>query len=332
VAKRKRASYGALGLVRRPAYLVSACALAILVAWPLFIHEEFYVHVATLILLYSIGAASLHLILRTGHLSLGHAAFMGIGAYTSVLAMMRLNLPYPLAVLSAALVSGLIALAIGPVILRLRGVYFVLVTFMFGEVVRLLFVNWTGLTGGSNGIYQIPAPHPILTANSGFYYYYLALAAAFLSVGIIGRILRSEIGRAIDSIGDGERLAESSGVPVLRFKVMAFVIGSVLVAVQGSLGAHFIRYISPLSYTFTESLNFVVINVVGGMHSLVGTLIGTAFVISLPEFLRQWVEYQRVLYGVILIVVLLFLPTGLVGLGGRIRAFLKGQTPGRGVS
>ena len=204
--------------------------LIILVLWPAVFAEKFYIHIATLVLLYSIGASSFHLILRTGQLSMGHAAFLGLGAYASVLTVMKLHWPYPLALL-----------------------------------------------------------------------------------------LRSEVGRAFDAVREGDSLAESTGVPVLRTKVLAFVIAAAMIGMQGSLAAHYIRYISPLSYTFGESLMFVVINVVGGINTLAGAVIGTVFLVPLPEFLRSMVEYQWVLYGVILVVIMAFAPGGIVGVWNDVR-------------
>lgn len=289
-----------------------------LVVWPLFVTEVFFTYIATLVLLYTIGAASLHLVLRIGHLSLCHAAFMGLGGYTSALLTTRLGWPFVPAFLMSALVPAAVALAVGPIVLRLRGVYFVLITFTFGEVVRLVFNEWQSLTGGADGIFRIPPPHPLLADKRA--YYYFALVMAVLCVGIVARLLTSQTGRYVDAIREGERLAQSSGVPILRFKVMIFCIACGLVGVQGSLLAHYIHFIAPGSFTFNESLNLLVMNVIGGMANLAGPLIGAAFLTALPELLRGWVELQRLLYGVILILVMLFVPGGLIELGRRMMA------------
>jgi branched-chain amino acid transport system permease protein len=289
-----------------------------LVVWPMFVHEVFFTYIGTLVLLYTIGAASLHLILRTGHLSLCHAAFMGLGGYASALLTTRLGWPFVPALLASAAVPAAIALVVGPILLRLRGVYFVLVTFTLGEVVRLVFTEWQSLTGGADGIFRIPPPFPFLADKRA--YYYFALIMATVCVGIVARILSSQTGRYIDAIREAERLAQSSGVPVLRFKVMIFAIACGLVGVQGSLLAHFITFIAPSAYTFNESLNLLVMNVIGGMGALTGPLIGAAFLTALPEFLRGWVELQRVLYGVVLMLVMLFVPGGLIEIGRRMLA------------
>jgi branched-chain amino acid transport system permease protein len=304
--------------LRRTRWVWLAALAAGLLVWPLFVTEVFFTYIATLVLLYTIGASSLHLVLRIGHLSLGHAAFMGLGGYTSALLSTRLGWPFVPAFVASGLVAAAVALVVGPIVLRLRGVYFVLITFTFGEVVRLVFNDWQSLTGGADGIFRIPPPHPLLADKRA--YYYFALVMATLCVGFVARLLASQTGRYVDAIREGERLAESSGVPILRFKVMIFAIACGLVGLQGSLLAHYIHFIAPGSFTFNESLNLLVMNVIGGMGNLAGPLIGAAFLTALPELLRGWVELQRVLYGTVLILVMLFVPGGLAELGRRMIA------------
>ena len=303
-------------------WLAAAAAAAFLLVWPLLVEDAFFTHMATLVLLYSIGAASLHLVVRIGHLSLCHAAFLGLGGYASALLTTRLGWPFLPAFVASGLVPAAVALVLGPILLRLRGVYFVLITYSFGELVRLVFVEWQSLTGGSDGIFRIPPPHPALLTSRAYYYFALAMAA--LCVGFVARLLASPAGRFIDAIRESERLARSSGVPVLRFKVMVFALACGLVGLQGSLLAHFIHYVSPGAYGFAESLNFLVINVIGGMGSLAGPLVGTVFLVSLPELLRGWVQYQRLLYGVVLMAVILYVPGGLAGIGKRTLELIPG--------
>ncbi len=302
-----------------------ACGVTLL-GWPLVLARDFYVHVAILVLINVIGALSLNLLMRAGLLSFAHSAFMAIGAYTSVLGMMRLNLPFPVAFLAAGVVPGIIALGIGPILLRLTGVYFVLVTFSLAEIVRLIFVNWISLFGGSNGIYGVPGaslvlPGLALPVTSKVANYYLALAVAVPAVLLVARICASEMGRALETISENELLAESLGVPTVRVKVLAFVVGAVLVGFAGSLYAHYIRYISPGDFTFRVSLDLIVINVVGGTRSIAGPLASAVLIVTLPELLRRAVEYQWILYSLILILVLAFLPEGIAGLPGRLRGW-----------
>lgn len=294
-----------------------ALVLLFLVGWPLFAPNPFLFTIATFIVLNAIGATSLHLIIRTGHISLGHAAFMGVGAYCCVLSVMKFGIPPALGLVIGMAGSASLAFLIGPVVLRLTGKYFVLVTFLLGEIIRMVFVEWGSVTGGSNGISGVPPLHPSLASPIATYY--VCLAASVACVALCARILSSEVGRTIDSVREAEKVAECSGVPVIRLKVIVFVLACALVGLQGGLLAFFLHYIDPTSFSMVESLNLVVMNVVGGMYSLGGPLIGTVFIVALPELLRGYVELQRVFFGIILIVVMAALPGGMVEIFGRIR-------------
>ncbi len=260
----------------------------------------FLVSVGTVVALNVIGATSLHLVIRTGNVSLAHAGFMGVGGYAATATVTQLGWAFPLDILAAMVVPGLLALVIGPLLLRLQGKYFVLVTFLLGEILRLVFLQWRSVTGGANGIFGIPAAAASFATSAGFYW--LALGSALLCTGVVFRVLGGETGRVIASVRDGERLAQCAGIPVLRVKAAVFVLACALVGVQGGLTAHYLQYIDPGAFTSVQSLGFVVMNVVGGMRSLLGPLVGTAFMLTLPELLRGYVEMQQVIFGAILIV------------------------------
>jgi branched-chain amino acid transport system permease protein len=297
--------------IRPPAAVLVLLAAAL----PLLGVNEFLVNVGTIAALNIIGATSLHLIIRTGHVSLGHAGFMGIGGYTATLTLMRLGWPFPLDLLAGAAAPALLAMLIGPVLLRLQGKYFVLVTFLLGEILRLAFVQWASLTGAANGIFGVPAPAEIFATSEGFYW--LAFGTAALCTAFVARLLSGETGRVIDSVRDGERLAQCAGIPVLQVKVSAFVLGAALVGIQGGLTAHYLHYIDPGAFTSVQSLAFVVMNVIGGMRSLLGAVVGSLFMVTLPELLRGYVEMQQVMFGTILIIVMAAVPGGLVELASR---------------
>jgi branched-chain amino acid transport system permease protein len=295
----------------------------VVLGWPWLTDDRFLHHVGVLICLTSIAAASLHLIIRTGHVSLCHMAFVAFGAYGSTLTVMNLGLPWPVGLLAGTALAAAVAAVIGPIVLRLTGKYFVLITFLMGEVVRMAIVESSGLTGGSNGIFNVPPPYPFLLSNRA--YYYFALVFAVLSVGFCARLLTSEFGRAIESIREGERLAECSGVPVIRFKVTVFIIACALAGMTGSLQAHYIKFVGPDAYSGFQSLNLVVMNVIGGMSSLVGALLGTVFMVTLPELLRGYVNVQQIMFGFILFATMAFLPGGLIELGRRLRSFWRSR-------
>jgi len=300
--------------------MLGVLAAIVLLGWPWLTDDKFLHHVGVLICIMSIAACSLHLIIRTGHVSLCHTAFMAFGAYGSTLTVMRLGMPWLVGLLAGIALAAAVAAVIGPIVLRLTGKYFVLITFLMGEVVRMAIVENAGLTGGSNGIFDVPPPYPFLLSNRA--YYYFALGFAVLGVGFCERLLTSEFGRAMDAIREGERLAECSGVPVIRFKVAVFVIACGLAGMAGSLQAHYIKFVGPDAYSGFQSLNLVIMNVIGGMTSLAGALLGTVFMVTLPELLRGYVNLQQIMFGAILFATMAFLPGGLIEAGRRLHAVL----------
>jgi len=311
---------------RATKHVLSVAAAVFLLGWPLLTDDKFLHHVGVLIMLTSISAASLHLIIRTGHVSLCHAAFMAFGAYGSVLTVMRLGMPFPVGLLVGMGAAALLAAVIGPIVLRLTGKYFVLITFLFGEVVRMAIVENMELTGGSNGIFNVPPPHPVFLSNLN--YYYLALAFAVLGVGLCARLLSSEFGRAMNSMRESDRLAECSGVPVIRFKVIVFIIACALAGMSGALMAHYNKVISPENFSGLISLNLVVMNVIGGMSSLAGALIGTVFMVLLPELLRGYVNLQQIMFGAVLFATMAFMPGGIIEAARRVAAWVRKRQPG----
>lgn len=302
------------------------------ILWP----DEFYLNVIISTYLNIILAVSLNLIIKTGKLSLAHAAFMGIGGYTSALTIMRLEFPFLVALVASGLVATAIALLVGRLLLRLKGVYFVLVTFAFGEVVRLFFVNLVEPFGGATGIINIPPPKITIVPGytvailSKFSYYYLVLLVMLMTVFLIRRLSQSSIGKAMDCTRETEHLAEFTGIDTFQCKMIAFGVGGFFAGLAGSLFAHYYRYISPESFTFWESVNLIVINVVGGMGGIAGPILGSIFLVPLPEFLRGFVEYQRVLYGLILVLTLWFMPTGMLGVLNQILDWVKTKKAGKG--
>ncbi|MGA2956279.1 MAG: branched-chain amino acid ABC transporter permease [Thermodesulfobacteriota bacterium] len=299
------------------------------ILWP----DEFYLNVIISTYLQIILAVSLNMIIKTGKLSIAHAAFMGIGGYTSALAVMRLGLPYLLALPLSGLMGACIAILVGRLLLKLQGVYFVLVTFAFGEVIRLFFVNLVEPFGGPTGIINIPPPKitvfpgTTFTILSKVSYYYLVLLVMLITLFLIQRIYQSSIGKAMDCTRETEHLAEFTGINTFQQKMFAFAAGGFFAGLAGSLFAHYYRYISPESFTFWESVNLIVINVVGGMGGITGPILGSIFLVPLPEFLRGFVEYQRVLYGLILILTLWFMPAGMLGVLNKILDWMKARKP-----
>src|SRR5690606_31068265 len=221
---------------RRLILIVSAIVFAALVAIPSFVSNQFYLHMLTLTFYNAIFVVSFGLISRTGNLSLGHAAFAGVGAYVSALLAINFGVDPLLSIPIGAVVAGLLAWGIGAAILRLRGVYFVLVTFLFGQVFTLVMIDAREITGGANGIVGIPSLKMFgQSFTSVQNYYYVMLAGAALVVLFVWALLRSPIGRALSSVEENPVLAEAVGINTRRAQTLAFALGSGLAGFGGGL-------------------------------------------------------------------------------------------------
>lgn len=293
-------------------------ALLALVPW---LSGSFILHLAILTCLNILVVNGLAVIERSGQLSFGHAAFGAIAAYASVILSTQLNFNILLASLIGIALSALAAFLLGRVILRLKGVYFVLVTFSFGELIRLVLLDWTELTGGANGIAAI-APMEIFgfVFDSRPKFYGLALIIAIGSILFIRHFFSRPIGQAIDAVADNPALAESSGLSVDRLQLVAFVIGCMIAGLGGVLLARYIGYISPESFSPAMSVAYITMLVIGGRRSIWGPLIGAVVLTPLPEFFRGAVQTQHIFYGAALILILRFLPGGLFTLLQRFKS------------
>lgn len=297
-----------------------AAAVAALAMLPFVLRAPFLTHIGVMICLYTSLALAMNLMLRIGQISFAHGAFMGLGAYGSALIMMRLGLPFPVAFAGAALIVTVIAWLVGMLFLRVRGVYFVLLTFAFGEIIVLTFIEWVSLFGGSNGLAGVPRPSLFgyeIRSREGFYL--LALALAAFAFACVRGIYRSDLGAVITSLDENESLTTSLGIDSRRYRLLTFCFSTMLTAMGGALYGHYLTLVTPEDYGFWVPVNLVVINVIGGMGSPFGPVLGALLLVPLPEFLRDAKQYQVLLYGLLLIGFLLFMPDGLHGALRRMR-------------
>ncbi|MBI4246827.1 MAG: branched-chain amino acid ABC transporter permease [Candidatus Rokubacteria bacterium] len=293
-----------------------AALAALALTAPVWLANPYYLHVLIMAGIFAVLAQSLNLLLGyTGQLSLGHAAFFGIGAYTSALLTLKLEWSFWLGLPAGAASAGLAGWAIGRLALKVRGAYFVLVTISFAGVISLVAQNWMELTNGPLGLPGVPAPALgpwSLRAKSA--YYYLVLAATALAYFVCRRLVNSRIGRAFVALRENEPLAESIGVDGTRYLVLAAVVSATLAGVAGSLYAHYTRFISPEVFLFTYTVTMVIMVVAGGKGTLGGPLVGALLFTALPEALREatsW-QWQMLAYGVLLVLLVFFLPRGIV--------------------
>lgn len=245
-------------------------------------------------------ALSIYLTLACGLLSLGNAAFMGIGAYAAALATMYLNLPFAAAIAVGALLPALTALVIGIPTLRLAGVYLAMATLAFGEVVRVALLNLE-ITGGPLGLNGIPQK------TEGWH----ILLALMLLVVFFVRLRASKFGRSLEAIREDETAAAVMGIDVARHKLLAFVMGALIAGVAGALNAHYTFFLSPREYGFDPAVDILTMAILGGTASFIGPMLGAAILTILPEALRFLDAYRLVINGLILIIVTVYLPRGL---------------------
>ena len=283
--------------------------------------KSYYLHIAILSLLYIILALGLNLIAGyAGQLSLAQAAFFGIGAYTTALLMLNLKWSFWLAAPAGAVFSSLIAVGIGLPTLRLKGPYFVISSMGFGEIVRLILLNWESVTRGPNGLPGIPAPSPIplgfmtLTFESRAENYYLILTVLLIILALYYNLVHSRIGRALRAIRNDYIATQVMGIHVAFYRILAFAGGAFLAGLTGALYAGYIRFVSPDTFTTGESINILIMMVIGGMGTIIGPIIGAVFITYLLETMRVFAEYRLVIYGLLMYLVILYMPRGIVGM------------------
>ncbi|MGA1845962.1 branched-chain amino acid ABC transporter permease [Deferribacter abyssi] len=268
-----------------------------------FLQNDYFLQIATMTCINIVIVLGLNLITGvTGQLSLGHAAFMSLGAYGSALLALKLNMPFWVCLSFGTLFAGIMGALLGIPILRLRGDYLAIATLGFGEIVRVVILN-TPFAGRALGLYAIPL----------YTTFFIAFVAVVVGIIFMYNFENSMHGLALRSIREDEIAAEMMGVNIARYKILAFAIGSAFAGLGGSLYAHFLTYINPNDFGFMKSIEQLCMLVLGGMGSITGAAAGAIVLSTVPELLRFASEYRMVTYGVVLIVMMVFRPQGLFG-------------------
>jgi branched-chain amino acid transport system permease protein len=303
----------------KPLHIFVVIAVLALVPW--MVDSQYVFHIATMITIMIPMALGMNMMLKIGQLTMAMPAFMGIGAYGSALLTIHLGLPPLLAMMLGALMAAAIAAAVGPVFLRIKGVYFVLLTYAFGQIINLVFQEWTSLFGGNNGLYGIPKFSIFgMRLTSTPQYYVMGLMLATLVYVAVRAIERSDIGAIFQSLNENEMLSRSIGSNAIAWRIAAFTFSALAAGFSGGVYAFYIGFLSPDAFGFRLSVDLIVINAVGGVHSALGPLLGAILVVPLPELLRDARQYQLLIYGFCLMVFLIFIRQGLVSLIQRRRS------------
>ena len=311
--------YGALGL-----FLLAA-------PW---LMSEYWLAQLSFVLIYGIVGLGLMLLSGfTGQFSMGHAAFLGVGAYAQAV-LTNAGWPFPLAMICAATLAAAVGVIVGLPALRVKGIYLGIATLAFGFIVEEVFARWEGLTGGNAGMH-VKAPAIFgWSIESGEGFYFIALITAVLATLAILNLLRSATGRAFVAIRDSEISAQSMGIHLARYKTLSFALSAGLAGLGGALYAHKLRFLSPDQFNIIQSIDLLLLVVIGGLGSVHGAFLGAMFLIAMPQLISLMKDYlpdsvgqapglQAVVYGAVLIAFVLFEPLGLYGRWLKIRTWFQ---------
>ena len=286
---------------------------AAMLALPLLAENDYYLTVLIVAGLNAILVLGLNLVMGyAGQVSLGHAAFYGISAYTSAILTTAWRWPVPAGILAGVLVALAVAALIGMPTLKLKGHYLAMGTLGFGLIVYIVLNEATALTGGPSGLPSIPRLRLAgWTVEGDRAYYYVVWTALLLVFLLAQNLVRSRAGRALRAIHTSEAAASVLGVDTARYKLGIFVLSAGYAGIAGALYAHYVTFVSPTSFGFHASVQLVTMAVLGGMASLWGSVAGAIFLTVLPEFLRALEDFDILVYGAILILCMMYLPGGL---------------------
>jgi len=292
---------------------VGILALVILLI-PFFVRSPYYIGILVFVGIYCLITIGLSLLMGyAGQISLGQAAFFGLGAYSSGILTTKFGFSPWLAFPIAVAITALVAFLIGTPTLKLRGHYLAMATLAFGVIIFIVFNQWISLTGGPSGFGQIP-PFRIgkfsLDSDIRYYYFVWGIVIGVLMASL--NLIHSRVGRALRSIQGSETAANTMGINTSRCKVQIFVLSAIYAGIAGVLYAHFVTFLSPGTFGFSFSIVLLTMVAVGGMANVWGAIAGTVILAILPEYLRVFHDYDILIYGSILLLIMIFLPEGLL--------------------
>ena len=301
----------------KPAFYGLLILLAVLA--PLYVTNAYHLHILIVVGIVTVAALGVRMVISIGQWSFGQAGMMAVGAYITVMLVVHSHLNFWIAFPIAGLGTMVVAYVLGYPALKLKGAYFSILTLTFGVVIKqLIMLNelrpWTG---GAVGIYNIPPPHRFFIVDfsaSKVPYYYFIFAILFATISVMYLMERSRLGKTFAAIRQGDTLAESVGVDITRYKVLAFVVASMLTGLVGAFSAHYYLLVHPENYRMWDSIYFVAYAIIGGTGSLFGPVLGSLVLVVAVELVRRFAEYQSIAYALLLLIVIMFLPRGAISL------------------
>lgn len=306
---------------------------AVLAAAP-WLLPEYWLTQLTFVLIYGVVGLGLMLLAGfTGLFSIGHAAFLGVGAYTEAV-LANAGVPLPLSLAAAAALSAAVGVVVGLPALRVKGIYLGIATLAFGFIVEEVFARWERVTGGNAGMHVKAPSLGTWKLESSLEFYFACLLVAVAATLAILNLLRSPTGRAFVAIRDSEVSAQSMGIHLARYKTLSFAVSAALAGVGGALYAHMIKFLSPDQFNIIQSIDLLLMVVIGGLGSVHGAFLGAAFLITMPELIGlakdvlpeaigQATGLKGAAYGLVLIAFVLFEPLGLYGRWLKLRTYLQ---------
>jgi branched-chain amino acid transport system permease protein len=294
-------------------YGVVLLVAAIVAALPYIVSSTFYLRIGALVFIFSIAVLGLNLLMGfAGQVSLGHAGFFGIGAYAVAVLPTHFGVPPWIALIAGVIVAGVLAFVIGRPILKLKGHYLAVATLGMGILIAMVFTNEARFTGGPDGM---PVPRLVLfgwTARGSVTWYWISGVTLVLAALLAVNLIDSPTGRALRAIHDSEVASRVLGIDVARYKLIAFVLSAVYAAIAGAYLALFDGLVTPAAAGFLRSIEFVTMAVLGGLGSILGSIVGAALLTVLPQMLTVFHDYEHIALGAIMIVFMIFLRAGIV--------------------
>ncbi|MEH7110018.1 branched-chain amino acid ABC transporter permease [Bacillus sp. JJ1764] len=286
------------------------------ISFPLVVPNSYFIHVMTLAFIWMIGVYGLNLLAGyTGYLSLAHAGFFAIGAYSLGILTVKQQMNFWLAFILSLLITCAIGFIVGLIALRTKEHFFAIYTLCLGYILYLVIDKWETLTEGVRGLIGIPAPAAIgpITFETEISHYYLVLFFLLLVVFIMYRIIHSLSGRTYIAIRNSEDLAQTIGISTMKNKLTVFVLSTFFAGLSGALYASFVRFIGPDIGSITITFDLLTYLLIGGIGTLSGPLVGTLLIVWLSQFLQDFQQYRMLIFGPVLTLLVIFYPRGIVG-------------------
>lgn len=302
--------------------VLSVSALILLFALPFLIEKSYTMYILNLVGIYAIMTIGLNIVLGyTGQISIVNAGFAGIGAYITALSVVKWNIPFYLAFPMSGVLTAAIGIVIGFPALRLGSHYLAMATLACNQAIQLIIIHWKSVTMGAAGVSLSSVNLGPIALNSNHRIYFLVMPATLILIYLYKNMIKSKLGRSLIAIRDSEIAAQSMGISLAKYKTTAFAISGFYAGIGGSLLALVLGYVSPESFGLNESVFHLAILVIGGTATLPGPILGSIFFVVAPELFHWMVKYKVLVFSVIALIFIIFMPGGIYGL-------IRGSVPG----